>query len=94
MKLGMQLIEQISKMEPVEFLGLARLLGVQVLEENKEATEDKDKLKPRSFADVLEDVMAKFDKQNRGRKREIIKLVKKSNAARRGDSDASNAADS
>jgi hypothetical protein len=28
MKLGMWLIEQISKMEPVEFLGLARLLGV------------------------------------------------------------------
>ena len=94
MKLGMQLIEQISKMEPVEFLGLARLLGVQVLEENKEVTGDKDKLKPRSFADVLEDVMTKFEKQNRGRKREIIKLVKKSNAARRGDSDASNAADS
>ena len=94
MKLGMQLIEQISKMEPVEFLGLARLLGVQVLEENKEATGDKDKFKPRSFADVLEDVMAKFEKQNRGRKREIIKLVKKSNAACRGDSDASNAVDS
>ena len=94
MKLGMQLIEQISKMEPVEFLGLARLLGVQVLEENKEVTGDKDKLKPRNFADVLEDVMTKFEKQNRGRKREIIKLVKKSNAACRGDSDASNAADS
>lgn len=94
MKLGMQLIEQISKMEPVEFLGLARLLGVQVLEENKEAIEDKNKFKPRSFADVLEDVLAKYEKQNRSRKREIIKLVKKSNAARRGDPDASNAADS
>ena len=94
MKLGMQLIEQISKMEPVEFLGLARLLGVQVLEENKEATGDKDKFKPRSFADVLEDVMAKYEKQNRSRKREIIKLVKKSNAARGGTPDASNATDS
>jgi len=49
-------------MEPIEFLGLARLLGVQVLEENKEATGEKDKFKPRSFADVLEDVMAKFEK--------------------------------
>ena len=94
MKLGMQLIQQISNMEPIEFLGLARLLGVQVLEENKEATGEKDKFKPRSFADVLEDVMAKFEKQNRGRKREIIKLVKKSNAARGGNFDASNAADS
>jgi len=44
-------------LEPVEFLGLARLLGVQVLEENKEATSEKDKFKPRSFADVLEEVM-------------------------------------
>lgn len=94
MKLGMQLIQQISNMEPVEFLGLARLLGVQVLEENKEATGEKDKFKPRSFADVLEDVMAKYEKQNRSRKREIIKLVKKSNAARGGNSNASNAADS
>lgn len=94
MKLGMQLIEQISKMEPIEFLGLAKLLGVQVLKENKEATGEKDKFKPRSFADVLEDVMAKFEKQSRGRKREIIKLVKKSNAARGGNSNASNAADS
>lgn len=94
MKLGMQLIEQICKLEPVEFLGLARLLGVQVLEENKEAISEKDKFKPRSFADVLEEVMQKYEKQNRSRKREILKLLKKSNAARRGDPDASNAADS
>jgi hypothetical protein len=37
--------------------------------------------------------MQKYEKQNRGRKKEILKLLKKSNAARGGDLDASDAAD-
>ena len=90
MKSNMQLIEMICKMQPIEFAGLARLLGVQILEPNPnlESEEDK-KYQPRSFADVLEDVLAAFEKLNRTRKREIIKLVKQSNSAKRGDKNAS-----
>lgn len=95
MKSNMQLIEMICKMQPIEFVGLARLLGVQVLKlnSNLESEEDK-KYQPRSFADVLEDVLAAFEKLNRTRKREIIKLVKQSNSANRGDKNASTATNS
>lgn len=90
MKSNMQLIEMICKMQPIEFAGLARLLGVQILEPNPnlESEEDK-KYQPRSFADVLADVLAAFEKLNRTRRREIIKLVKQSNLAKRGDKNAS-----
>ena len=83
MKSNMQLIDLISKMEPLDFVGLAKLLGVQVVEPN-DNTEDEKKFKPRNFSDVFADVMAKYNGLNRSRKREILKLIKKSNAARGG----------
>ena len=72
------LMEHITKMEPLEFAGLARLLGVAIIEDNPDK-EAEQKVIPRSFTDVFADVMAKFDKLGRARQREIIKLVKKSN---------------
>ena len=41
------------------------------------------KPEPRDFLDVLNDVMAKFSVQGRARKREIIKLIEKSNSKKR-----------
>lgn len=93
MKSNMQLIDLISKMEPLDFVGLAKLLGVQVVEPN-DNTEDEKKFKPRNFSDVFADVMAKYDGLNRSRKREILKLVKKSNAARGGKDYASTSTNS
>ena len=69
------LMEHITKMEPLEFAGLARLLGVAIIEDNPDK-EAEQKVIPRSFTDVFADVMAKFDKLGRARQREIIKLVK------------------
>lgn len=94
MKSSMQLIEQICRMEPLEFAGLARLLGVQIVELNNESTDEKNKYKPRSFTDVIAEVLDKYEKLNRVRKREIFKLIKKSNSVRRSDINANNAADS
>lgn len=94
MQLQESLLEQIVKMEPLEFVGLAKLLGVRIIEEqagdDSAANNDKPQFKPRSFADVLDGVMKKFTSLNRTRKREIIKLVKKSNSIKRGGMDASN----
>lgn len=79
------LLSEIIKMKPVEFVGLAKLLGVPVVElkepseHNSDAETDSQKYKPRALSDVLENVMANFTKLNRTRKREIVKLVKKSN---------------
>lgn len=76
----------IAKMEPIEFCGLANLLGVKLTEEvETESTDIKDKYKPRDFTDVLADVMQKFDTLNRQKKRELFKLVKKSVSTRRRD---------
>ena len=77
------LMEHITKMEPLEFAGLARLLGVAIIEDNPDKKKKK-KVVPRSFTDVFADVMAKFDKLGRSKKREIIKLIKKSNSIKRG----------
>ena len=90
------LLVEITKMKPVEFAGLANLLGVNIMkpiegteftstaakssEMTKENQPDKPKAEPRPFADVLEDVMARFSTLNRQRRREILKLVKKANA--------------
>jgi hypothetical protein len=59
-------------MEPLDFVGLTKLLGVQVIEVNNEAENE---YEPRSFVDVFADVMAKFNALGRRRKREILKLI-------------------
>lgn len=90
------LLVQITKMKPIEFMGLAKLLGVSVMkpvevytstaaepsEMAQENQPDKPKAEPRPFTDVLEDVMARFSTLNRQRRREILKLVKKANTKR------------
>lgn len=92
-----QLMEMISEMEPIEFIGLAKLLSVPIIkkvesdmevtttEQNDEvkAADPQQKHEPRAFVDVLGDVMRRFDALNRARKREILKLVKKSNRGER-----------
>ena len=85
-----KLMHLIGDMEPIEFAGLANLLGVKLvkpLDENDQSIEKKPKEEtrpePRDFLDVLNDVMAKFSVQGRTRKREIIKLVEKSNSKKR-----------
>ena len=85
-----KLMHLIGDMEPIEFAGLANLLGVKLvksLDENddsmkKELKENK-QLEPRDFLDVLNDVMSKFSTQGRARKREILRLVEKSNSKKR-----------
>lgn len=88
MKNTEKLMRLIADMRPVEFMGLARLLGAPVMEEvNPDATDPKERYKPKSFTDVFEDVLRRFDKLNRSRKREILRLVEKSNKTK-GDINA------
>ena len=77
------LMNLIGKMQPIEFAGLAKLLNVQLVKEvDSEAKDIKDRYIPKDFLDVLEEVMGKFSKLSRQRKREILKLIKKSNLMR------------
>ena len=63
-------INTIMKLEPVEFMGLARVLKVPLFTGEGEARE------PRDLTDVFSDVLENFSKCGRVRRREILKLVK------------------
>lgn len=62
-------ITLIVNLEPIEFMGLAKVLNVNIYKDEKQS-------EPREFEEVFEEVLEKFDKCNRARKREILKLLK------------------
>ena len=72
-----ELIELITKLEPVEFIGLARILCIDIINEEDKTTRD--------FYDVLNDIVNKFNTLARKQRREILSVlrrVKKENVIR------------
>ena len=72
-----ELIELIIKLEPVEFIGLARVLCVDIINKEDKTTRD--------FYDVLNDIVNKFNTLARKQRREILSVlrrVKKENVVR------------
>ena len=63
-------LEDIAKLEAIEFIGLAKLLGVELLEGKGE----NEKLRP--MGDIVDDIMVKFSKLNRNKRRELGKIVR------------------
>ena len=63
-------MELLIGLEAVEFLGLCKFLGVKLMEDSKS---------PRDFADLLSDLMEKFQNLNRPRQRELLQILKKVN---------------
>lgn len=87
-----KLFNLIPKLGAVEFVGLARVLKVQLMDEtNPQAENVKDRFTPRPFLDVLEDMLAAYEQQSRERRRDILKIVKE--ATKRGEKDAGNSKD-
>ena len=84
-----KLIKLISKLDAVQFTGLARILKVKLVEEkNPDGETAADRYQARDFMDVLDDVLKDFSLSTRARRREILQLL---NAAiKAGDSDADN----
>ena len=64
-----ELIELITKLEPVEFIGLARVLCVDII--NKE-----DKT-ARDFYEVLNDIVDKFNMLARKQRKEILSVLRR-----------------
>ena len=64
-----ELVELITKLEPVEFIGLARVLCVDII--NKE-----DKI-ARDFYEVLNDIVDKFNTLARKQRREILSVLRR-----------------
>mgnify|MGYP000919816192 FL=1 len=67
---------QLSKLEPVEFIGVAHLCGARLLQEDNKT--------PRDFADILRDVLNKYQTLNRKKRRELEKALTQSNSIKRG----------
>lgn len=67
---------QLSKLEPVEFIGVAHLCGARLLQEDNKT--------PRDFADILRDVLDKYQTLNRKKRRELEKVLAQTNSIKRG----------
>lgn len=74
-----QFIRYIPLLEPQEFIGLAKLLGVEIVEQSTPKFNKDNKvnveINPREFTDVLENMLENFKKSNRKRRREFMKLL-------------------
>ena len=64
-----ELVELITKLEPVEFIGLARVLCIDII--NKE-----DKT-ARDFYEVLNDIVDKFNTLARKQRKEILSILRR-----------------
>lgn len=67
-----KLILEISKLEPIEFLGVAKVFNVELFEEGEEK-------KPRNFELVLSEILDKYISLTRRQRRTIMKLIKSAN---------------
>lgn len=64
-----ELIELITKLEPVEFIGLARVLCVDIINEENKTTRD--------FYYILNDIINKFNTLARKQRREILSVLRR-----------------
>lgn len=69
-------LTQLSKLEPVEFIGVAHLCGARLLQEDNKT--------PRDFADILRDVLNKYQTLNRKKRRELEEVLAQSNSIKCG----------
>ena len=67
----MSFVEKISKLEMMEFLGVARMLSVPLVEK------DGDETKGREFDSILSDMMDAYLNLNRTQKRNLDTIIKK-----------------
>lgn len=72
-KTFLSFIEEVSKLSEVEFVGLSKILCVPIL--------DKDK-NERPFEEILSDMMDKFLMIKRGKRKEILNMIKDVNRTR------------
>ena len=64
-----ELVELITKLEPVEFIGLARVLCIDIVNEEDKTTRD--------FYDILNDIVNKFNTLARKQRREILSVLRR-----------------
>lgn len=68
-----KIVKLVPLLEEIEFIGLATLLGIDLLDEEGEE---------KNFADLLEEMLAKFDKLPKVKRKELYQLVKSATKGR------------
>lgn len=71
MKLIDQFLLEIAKLQPIEFAALARIVRVNIYDDSKQ---------PKDFTVVFEEILRAFNKLNRSRRKEIIKVLRAANS--------------
>ncbi len=65
----------LGKMEVQEFIGLCKMLGVHVF--NNDEKDENGHPMPREGQEIIEDCIIAFDKANRKYRKDILKLMRK-----------------
>ena len=76
---GERLLEEILKLDTVEFLGVCKILGIKLVKEPVKDAEDDEEcgraVEPRQFEDIWCDMCDKLETMNRTQRRNLGKLV-------------------
>ena len=59
----------VSKLEPMEFMGLVRIFNIDIFEDNAEKT-------PKTFEQILSEVLDAYVKASRLQRRNLMKILK------------------
>jgi hypothetical protein len=65
-KLNSEFLINLAQVELSEFLGIARILKVDLMDDNE----------PKTFSSVFEEILEAYSKANRSRRRELLEIVK------------------
>ena len=66
-KLNSEFLINLAQVELSEFLGIARILKVDLIMDDNE---------PKTFSSVFEEILEAYSKANRSRRRELLEIVK------------------
>lgn len=71
-----KLLEEITKLDSVQFLGVCRILGVELYRKNDEgAPLTEENIDVRGFSEIWNDLCDTIDSMNRTRRRNLGKLI-------------------
>lgn len=71
-----KLLEEITKLDSVQFLGVCRILGVELYRKNDEgAPLTEENIDVRDFSEIWNDLCDTIDNMNRTRRRNLGKLI-------------------
>ena len=75
------LLEKILELDPIEFLGICKIVGVDVYEDvecgqaNDDANATQETSQPREFTDIWSDLCDTIESMNRVRRRNLGRLI-------------------